>query len=183
MSTGIFPKFFIKAVQDHPASEEEGRPIFKDVEYVEIRIAGDKSTVVVRKASDEDKARWQPVYDAFKAGLDQPIEGTPVDQWPALSVSKVAELKALNIHTVEALCDLPDTGLTKLGMGARELQKKAQAFMDAAKGGALEEKQAAYIARLEQKIELLEGQIKDLGAKPRQRKRRTKAEIEAEKAA
>ena len=34
----LLVKFFVKAVPDKNATKEEGRPIFKDVEYVDIKI-------------------------------------------------------------------------------------------------------------------------------------------------
>lgn len=37
------PEFFVEARRDKKASEEAGRPIFKDVEMVRVRFAGDAS--------------------------------------------------------------------------------------------------------------------------------------------
>ncbi len=173
--TGIFPKFYIEPVQNKAASEAAGRPIFRDTEFVEIRIAGDKFTVVVRKVSDEDKARRPQAYEAFQNNQKQALEGTPIEQWPIMTPAKVSELKALNILTVESLAELPDGRLGRLGMEGRELQNKAKAFLSSATDHQIEHKQAAVIGRLEQKIDLLESQIKALGEKPRQRRSREKA--------
>ena len=181
-NTGIFPRFYTKAVENKGRSEEEGRPVFIEREWVEIRIAGDRGTVIDKKVTDEERERWPDIYQAFKRKQDQPIEGFPIEQWPVLSVARVAELKAMSILTVEALADLPDGRLKVLGMEGRELQNKAKAFLAAAKDSALEQKQAALIARLEAKVELLEGQIKELGEKPRQRRSKTKPKQESEAA-
>ena len=46
--------------------------------------------------------------------------GLPLQEWAPLSRSQVLELKANHIHTVEQLSEIPDSGLEKLGMGARD---------------------------------------------------------------
>ena len=52
----IVPRFFIHTVQDQKRSKEEGRPIFKDIECVEIRMAANKVEV-----------RFSSSYPAFPA--------------------------------------------------------------------------------------------------------------------
>jgi hypothetical protein len=44
-----FPTFYVEAVENRAESEKEGRPIFRDVEYVKILIAGDQKTEVIKK--------------------------------------------------------------------------------------------------------------------------------------
>jgi hypothetical protein len=39
-------------------SEEKGRPIFKDVDYIAIRFPGDKTKMVDRPVCDQDKLRF-----------------------------------------------------------------------------------------------------------------------------
>ena len=117
-------------------SREEGRPIFEDVEYVKIHIAGDPKNLQDRKVQDRDIERWPLHYKAFKEGLEAPTEGTPITEWPVIGEAKRRELLALNIKTLEALAELPEGGIARLGIGARELVKKAQAALEQAKGQA-----------------------------------------------
>ena len=42
---GVTPVFFVEAVQDHGASEKEGRTVYVDKERVRIYVVGDSSTV------------------------------------------------------------------------------------------------------------------------------------------
>lgn len=167
-SGGVFPIFKIRAVQNKPRSLEAGRPIFEDVEWVDIHIAGDNKTVVSKKVTNEHRQRWPEHYAQFKAGNENPIVGTPLEQWPVLSASKVAELKAMNIRTVEDLSALTDSQIQNIGMGGRELVAQASAFIDAAKGNAGLEKLAAENSRLSDEVEMLKKQIQDLGAKPQE---------------
>lgn len=179
MNNGIFPRFFTKAVQNKAKSEEAGRPIFEDREWVEIIIAGDKGSIVERPVRDEDRQRWEEHYERFKKGQESALEGTPVEQWPVLTTAQVAELKALNIFTVEALAELRDSALTNLGMGARDLQAKAQAYLSAAADSSVVQKQATKINDLERQVEFLKQQIADLGSEPKEPKKRGRPKKEA----
>ena len=71
--SGLYVEFYIEAVQDEEKSKEEGRPIFKDVEMISIRILGDKNTHMVRpidyKGSHtvpSDDVRFAAAYAQFK---------------------------------------------------------------------------------------------------------------------
>lgn len=163
-NAGIFPQFFIEPKQHKAKSEEAGRPIFIDQEYVRIIIAGDSKSSPVHKVNQSHIDRWPDHYRAFKQGQEAPVEGTPLSQWSSLPAYRAAELKALNIHTVESLAQLPDTGIQRIGMGGRELVKKAQAFLETAQGNAAAEKYAAENERLRADIDMLQQQVKELAA-------------------
>ncbi len=154
----LLPMFYNKAIQDNIASEKEGRPIFREVPYIQIHIPGDKNTIIDRKVRPEDKARWPNQWQAFESNAQQPVSGTPLEQWTALSVAQVAELKAMHIPTVEVLAELSEAGLQRIGMGARELQARAKAYIEAAKGNGSVEKIAAENARLQDRIQDLADQ-------------------------
>lgn len=160
--SGIFPRFYYEPFQNKAKSDEAGRPIFDKREMVEIHIAGDNKSVTVAKVTDTHRHRWPQQYEAFKREEEIPIDGTPINEWPALSVTQVAEMKALNIHTVEALADLRDAGIQRLGMGGRQLVAKAKAYIEAASGNAGTEKLAAENETLKDRIALLESQLKEL---------------------
>lgn len=164
--SGIFPRFYMEAKQSKALTEESGYPRFIDQEMVEIRIAGDSKTVVVKKVTDEHRMRWPQHYEAFKKGLSAPMEGFPLKHCPLFTVSEVQTLNAQSIYTVEALAELPDSFIARLGMGARGWVAKAKAFLKSAQGSAEATKQAAENERLQLEIEMLKQQIKELGSKP-----------------
>lgn len=165
---GIYPRFYKRAVQNNRRTAEEGRPIFEEREYVEIIIAGDKNTVVDRPVRDEDKQRFPGEYDAFQKGQDAPVVGTPIEQWPLLNKSQVAELKGIHVMTVEALAALSDSQLQKLGPGGRSLKSKAETWLQAAAGTAPLVELQEEKDRLAEENEMLRGQVKDLAAKAEQ---------------
>src|SRR4030095_3993846 len=98
-------------------------------------------------------------YKAFREGQARAQSGTPIEELPFLSAAKRAELKALNIHTAEALAQLEGTPLTRLGMGGREMKNHAQAYLEPAKEGAMDAKLAAQNARLKDELEKMREQL------------------------
>jgi hypothetical protein len=138
---------------DEQASLKAGRPIFSDMEVCDIYFAANRQTKATfpahdaepnatREAAKEGKGvvtyamLYNEQYKAFKNGEAQPLSGTPLSEAPFLTEAKRRELKALNVHTVEALAGLDGTPLKQIGMGGRELKNKAQAYLDAAAGSA-----------------------------------------------
>lgn len=169
----IVPRFFVHTTQDAKATKEAGRPIFKDMECVEIRMAANKQTVAVFPAHDTWK--WddidgvrQPVtyamrfpeqYKRFKANEAQAMSGTPLEELPFLTQAKRSELKALSIYTAEALASLDGQNLKNLGMGGRELRNQAEAYLNRATD-------SAAVTRMASEIEQLKATIAGLQAVP-----------------
>lgn len=152
------PVFFTEAVKMEFKSKQAGRPIFEDQERVRIIIPGDRRSMVVEIVNDEHKARWPREYEAFKAGLEAPLEGTPLADWPQVSRAQVEELAYFHIRTVEQLAGVHDGQLQQLGMGARELRERAKVFLDVAKNG------MAPLSKLVSRVEAAEGRADALEA-------------------
>src|SRR5690606_17680146 len=113
---------------------------------------------------NEHRQRWPQIYEQFKRGIEQRMEGTPLDEWSKLTASKIAELKALNIHTVEALAAIADGNIQRLGMGGRELVKSAQKWLEISKDNAKVDQIIAENNRLNDELEMLKQQIREMGA-------------------
>ena len=164
----LFIEFKPEKVENPAKTKEAGRPIFDDIELCSIQRVGDQKTWSFHPAEERsiyirDKGGvgryvtyaecYYEHYKAFKEGLARAQSGTPIEELPFLSSAKRAELKALNIHTAEALAQLDGTPLSRLGMGGREMKNQAQAYLDRAKEGAVDAKLAAQNARLQDEIE------------------------------
>lgn len=164
-------------------SKEEGREVFDQVPYIKITSPGAKQ-VVDREVRDEDKREYPRLWAAFEAGEERPEDGQPVEEWPAVNVAQVAELKAAGIFTVEQVANIPDQNLNVLGMQARKLRSKAQAYMALAKGNAPFEQLAAENEQLRADIEIMKQQLAAIGAEatnestPKKRGRPKKSESE-----
>jgi hypothetical protein len=163
----VVPVFKIHTTKNDAKSREAGRPIYDDMEVVEVRFAGDRNKISVFPAlaecgevQDEDgntrkityAERWSDQYKRFKAKSQQIAEGTPVDELPFLTQAKRAELKALSIYTAEALAALDGQPLKNLGQGGRDLKNQAQAYLDNASGSANVVKMAAELEELRRTV-------------------------------
>lgn len=127
----LLVKFFVKPRPDNAASLAEGRPVFKDVEYIDIRIPGDRTGGVCRPASFQDKQRFAPHYDAFQKRIEVPLAGTPLIEWPLITRSLAEELAFHNVKTVEHLSTMSDTHSGKF-MGLNALKAKALKWLEQA---------------------------------------------------
>jgi len=141
--------FFTDAVENKRKSAEEGRPIYDQVDMVKIQVAGDPKSVLVNPAHSQSAVRdaatnqrltyaqlHKAPFEAFKAGTAFEGSGTPLCELAFLNAAKVKELQALNVYSAEALAALDGANLQRLGMGARELKDKAQAWLECAAGSA-----------------------------------------------
>ncbi|RKZ12211.1 hypothetical protein DRQ32_04205 [bacterium] len=157
----LLVRFYMHPAKDKAATVEEGRPIFKDVPYVHIMQPGNKESIIHRKATDMDKARFAEHYRKFEAREDQDVvSGTPLIEWPGVSRSQAEELKFFNVMSVEQLAGMSDTNTQNFrGMG--ELKRRAQAFLDISKDNA----GAGALAAAEKRNEELEATIKELAAR------------------
>lgn len=174
----IIPVFKTITQQNPRKTKEAGRPIFDDLEVVEVRFAGDRQRVgcfpahsFARWVTNADGSqeqqtyamRWPDQYRRFKMKLQQVMEGTPLEELPFLAQSKRMELKALNVHTAESLAALDGNELKALGMGGRELKNQAQAYLDKAAGSADVVKLAAENALLKESLSQVQAQMAAMG--------------------
>ena len=127
----LLVKFYIKPRPDNAETVKQGRPIFKDVEYVDIRIPGDRAGGVARPATDGDRQRFAPHYQAFKSRIEMPTSGTPLAEWPLITRSLAEELAFHNVKTVEHLSTMSDTHSSKF-MGLNALKAKALKWLEQA---------------------------------------------------
>ncbi len=138
-----YPRFFIETVRDENATRESGRDMFRDEERVEIIMPGNPYTRPVMRVTDEHRQTWPKQSEAFKAGQEIAIDGTPLEAWAWLRPHRLHELKALGFRTVEHLAGMDDQAITRVGQGGRDLRHNALAFLDGAARMAAVERLAA----------------------------------------
>lgn len=152
-------RFYMGAVPDDAETARQGRPMFRDVEC--IQIFNSKDNVIDRPVRDTDKKRWPGAYNAWKqSGDGEPgAVGTRLEHWPQMSRAQVEEYRYFKVFTVEQLAAMPDSTVQKI-MGASKLKQLAQLYVEAAKG-------EAPFQRLQAEIEKRDGQIAELTAEVR----------------
>ena len=122
-------KFSKKAVHNKFKSDQECRQVFEDVDWINIRIPGDKTTEVSRKVKEEDKERFAFQWNNYLNREEDKKNGIPLDMLPGITPAQVANLQALKVETVEQLANLHEKGIKNLFEG-RDLVKKAKSFLD-----------------------------------------------------
>jgi hypothetical protein len=164
----LLVKFFVEPMNDKAASLAAGRPIFKDVELIDIKIPGDRTGGVCRKASHHDKQRFAAHYQAFKQRIEVPLEGTPLTEWPLMTRSMAEELSFHNVKTVEHLSTMSDNNIGKF-MGLNTLKAKAIKWLEqSGEEAKVHELQQQLLERDERialqgsQIELLQKQMLDV---------------------
>jgi hypothetical protein len=149
--------------QNKYQSETHGRPLFDDVIFCEVITPGSRDSTPVfelervfcAEAGLSPKrgikyAEYEQFIESFKRGEDDiNLAGTPLKQWPEMTRSMAATLKAMNVFTLEALSVLPDQKLSQVGPDGRTWREKAKAFLETSKDGAYATQLAAMNERLQ----------------------------------
>jgi hypothetical protein len=174
----LLVKFFYKTKKDTTKSAEQGRPVFKDVEYVDISVPGNRGSGVKRPATFRDKQRFPRHYAAFKQRIELPQEGTPLSEWPVISRSMAEELSFHGVKTVEHMAEMSDT-IASSFMGGQSYKAKANEWLERARKDVTESHLASELYKRDKLIATMQEQLDKLTSehKPK-RKRRTPEEIE-----
>ncbi len=126
----LLVKFFKIPQENKEKSEKEGRPIFEEIDFIEIRIPGNKDNIQIHKAKERDKKRFPVHWEKYQARTsnDEVIEGTLLEEWPGVTRSQAEELKFYHIRTVEQLASLTDVNAQNM-RGAVALKQKAEKYL------------------------------------------------------
>lgn len=155
--------FRLEPLKDEAASREQGRPIFKEVEFIKIAVPGQKTEIVERVVREKDRERFARQYDRWKRnGEQEALIGTPLAEWPGITRSQVEELKHFNVRSVEQLANLSDGNAQKFP-GIQALKAKAKDYLEKAKGNAPLEKMRAELSERDNQIEALRRQLLEQG--------------------
>jgi len=168
------------AIKNDAKTAAEGRPIYDDMEVCEIRFSGSRAVSVFpatafshwvnnpqtgEQTPQSYAERFQRQYIQFKSETQQTKAGTPLDYVPFVTVARRAELKALNIYTVEALATLDGQELKNLGHNGRDLKNKAEEYLAEAKNRAPDTATQAELEALRARNAVLEEDAKMLIAR------------------
>ena len=166
-----YVKFEKRPVQDLSVKD---RYVAKDVDFVIITPPYSKDELIKKvstwlkdldqherdgRLSSEWVAKYKRAYDAWQAGQEIPLDGTPIKGWAVLSPAQQENLLHMNVLTVEMLAGMNDEGVRRYGMGAVELKNKAVAWLSQIqdKGPLTMEN-----ARLTQEVSILKGSVESL---------------------
>lgn len=145
-------RFYLHYKPNRAESEKEGRPIFEDVEFIEvINFAGEKTP---RAIEERDIRAYPDHYAAFKATLSAPVSGTHLAEWCLMTPGKLKELEHFGCRTVEQVAALSDEIQDKFPK-LKEWVRRATNWLTASKV-----KQAEVVTLKEQLHKALLGKAK-----------------------
>jgi hypothetical protein len=155
-------KFFYKPRQDMAATATEGRPIFKDVLYIQISTPGNRLGDICRPMTEQDKARFLDGYNSFVNRTSvEGLDGTPLLEWTQITRSQAEELSFLKIKTVEQLASVSDVHGSQI-MGFQGLRDSAKKWLETSKEQNAAQKLQAELNKRDEQIALLQAQMQTL---------------------
>lgn len=159
---GLIVRFELVGEMDEKASAEQGRPVFSDFEYIEIRSPNDPLSIVHRRVEEKDKRIYPQAYKAWKEGSSDALTGTPLKEWAPIAKSQAELLAFRGIRTVEQFVEVSDDGCHQLGHGMLTLRNKAISWLTKANDAAAATKFAAESQAKDSEIRALKNQIADI---------------------
>lgn len=136
-----------RPVEDREATIRCGHIVHKDVPFALITPAGSRDRIekvaaewLDDKARDADAGRmpiewlrgFHAKFEAWKAGQEVPVDGTPLSSWTLLSPAQAQNMKSMGLLTIEDVAAANAEALSRIGMGAMELKQKAIDWLKAA---------------------------------------------------
>ena len=166
--SSVFAEFYMKPFHMEAESVQQGRPIYREKAYLRITFPADRTKTWDQPVKMEDDAngpsdphRFPRQWEAFRNQQEQVPDGTPLGEFPVLSKSRVMELKAMGVHTVEQYALVPDTA--DLGLGWKAEREKCQTYLNRAASLSQVTKLQDENTTLKADVELLQQQVKELG--------------------
>jgi len=152
-------RFYKRPVQQEAETLAEGRPIYKEFDFVHICVAGDTLTEIDTYALQSHKTRFPIQWANYQNRLgadDQEVIGTPIGEWPLVSKSQAEELRAMKFHTVESIANASDQQLQRMGMAAGmspySFRDKAKSYLSLASSSAETDKRQQEINELKEEL-------------------------------
>lgn len=90
------------------------------------------------------------VFEVWKEKGDVPLDGFPVIEWNMISPAQQRTLVDCEMNTVELVAEMGEDVMERVGMGARDLKKKASAWLNANTDTA---QQAANMMALQEEVD------------------------------
>lgn len=155
-------RFFVKAKQDPDLTAEAGGiPKFREHEYIQIMVPGDRNNIIARPLTDRDKDRFARQYEHWKkTQTNELVTGTPLEAWGILNLAQIEEYRYFGVRTIEQLGNLNDDICQKI-TGAVGLKQRAQTFLAMAKDEAPMKRVQAELDKRDNQIATLTAAVEE----------------------
>ena len=156
----LFVEFETRPVLQEAESAKEGRPVYKDTDYIKICRPGDKHDMVHRPVwmdqmhRASDYYRFGRQYRAWKEGKAQEASGTPLSILADIGImtkSDVAGFQHFNVRTAEQFVSMTDADAQKFP-GFQQMKTAVQAYLSKSKESAPAARMAAELKERDLKL-------------------------------
>lgn len=137
-------------------------PVMRKIDFITIRVPGDKTFYSHRPVRAADKIRFRAKYEAFKNATGEPVDGTPLEQLPEIKPSQVETLKYVGITTIEQLAKVSDGSPMMSMMGGIGLKQRAAAWVSKNRRSSLVTQTNEAFRERDEQIAQLQEQVKAL---------------------
>lgn len=166
--------FITKTEEDIKESRAQGKMVWRDVHYARVTPMGSKDInfhklpqwweqveqyVNQGRYAEHWLDQWKRAFEAHEKGLALPVDGMPIRGWGLIPGAMQEAIVQANILTVETLATANSEALARIGMGAVEMQRRAQAWVEQHKD---KEGLAVKMAAVQQENDGLKEQIEGL---------------------
>lgn len=180
---GVLVQFRTEPKKAQAKSREKGRPVYEDIDVIEIRNPADQFTVIVRAATEQDKRTYRKAWTAYsnEKKADK-VEGTLLREWRGITRAQAQEAAYFKILTVEQLAEADEETVADLGIEWYELKKDAELYLrdtqDSAERTAIADENQKLRKQLEEMQKALAAKDEDDEEKPKKRGRPAKQATE-----
>ncbi len=126
--------------------------------YMRLNFPGDNKSEWDQPVRPQDKIRFAKQWDLYEKQMSQFGDESLIEELEFLTPPQIEQLKMANVHTIKHLAGLTDTQMNNIGMGMREIVKKAQNWL-------YDEHHNMEIKRLEKMLGQKDDEISSLQAK------------------
>lgn len=137
--------FMTKTEEDMKESRVQGKVIWREQHYARVTAVGSKDIQLQKlpqwwdlldtqvrqgRMPEQWVEQWKQAFASYERGLAIPVEGTPIRGWGLIPGSMQEAIIQANVLTVESLAMANSDALSRIGMGAVEIQRRAQAWVE-----------------------------------------------------
>lgn len=160
---GILVEIYDRAIKNEAASAKSDVPIFNTTTYIKKKVPNSRD-IYDQPMKQNDRIKYKDLLIAFESGETVPLDGTPIEEWSQLDVASIETLKAINVFTIQAAAGMPETSAHRLPLGLRNINVKAQKWLNQGNEAEALRKQNAELLK---RIEALEVNQKKKPGRPR----------------
>lgn len=156
--------FYAKPILNPLKSQQEGKPVWENKDYVKIHQPGEKLMAEDRPVRENDKRMYANRWNSYLQDKEQVPDGVPLDLLFPYHPNVAMMLKSHHVYTVEQLAAITGDALNNIGMGAQDWQTKAKAYLEQANKGVNHHKFQKELDERDSKIKTLERQVAEMAA-------------------